>query len=75
MRCRACNEGLSPFEATRKYAESGAFIDLCNKCFKPVAHLIKADIRPDLFDAKEDVKDEIPPAKKQEPDDDEWLQS
>lgn len=32
MRCLACNVALSDFEATRKSAVSGSFLDLCNGC-------------------------------------------
>jgi hypothetical protein len=32
MRCLACNVALSDFEATRKSAASGDFLDLCNSC-------------------------------------------
>jgi hypothetical protein len=32
VRCLACNVALSDFEATRKSAMSGHFIDLCNRC-------------------------------------------
>ena len=32
MRCLACNVALSDFEATRKSAVSGTFLDLCNSC-------------------------------------------
>lgn len=33
MRCLSCNCQLNDHEATRKYASSGAFIDLCDNCF------------------------------------------
>ena len=33
MRCRACNDELTDFEATRKEANTGYFVDLCNYCF------------------------------------------
>lgn len=37
MRCLSCNCQLTDKEATRKYATSGTFIDLCDDCFSPVA--------------------------------------
>lgn len=37
MRCLSCNTQLTDREATRKYASSGTFIDLCNKCFSTIA--------------------------------------
>ena len=33
MRCVACNKNLSDFESTRKSAESGEYLDICNDCF------------------------------------------
>jgi len=34
MRCKACNQGLTEFESTRKSASTGEFIYLCNECFR-----------------------------------------
>lgn len=42
MRCLSCNKQLSDREATRKYATSGLFIDLCDGCFKHVESEIPA---------------------------------
>ena len=36
MRCVACNAVLTDFEATRKSATTGDYIDLCNKCFNTI---------------------------------------
>ena len=33
MRCIACDVELTDYEATRRYAISKEFVDLCNKCF------------------------------------------
>lgn len=33
MKCLSCDVVLTDFEATRKYAGSGVFVDLCNRCF------------------------------------------
>ncbi len=33
MRCVACNKNLSDFESTRKSAETGEYLDMCNDCF------------------------------------------
>lgn len=41
MRCLACNKELTEFEATRKSAQTGEFVDLCNECYRP----IKDDLR------------------------------
>lgn len=37
MRCLACNVLLNDNEATRKYANTHTFIDLCDHCFSTVA--------------------------------------
>jgi hypothetical protein len=36
MRCLACNVVLNDKEATRKYASSGTFVDLCDRCFNEI---------------------------------------
>jgi len=36
MRCHACNVILTTQEATRKFEESGEFVDLCNKCLSTI---------------------------------------
>lgn len=33
-RCRACNVKLNKQEMTRKEAETGRYVDLCNHCFR-----------------------------------------
>ena len=33
MRCIACDVELTDYEATRRYAVSKEFVDLCNTCF------------------------------------------
>jgi len=57
MRCLSCNAALTDFEATRKYASTGAFIDLCNWCFGSVADQITVLERNDLAH-EEDTTDE-----------------
>jgi len=47
MRCLGCNKELTDFEATRRYADSEEFIDMCNDCFKHTN--IKALERHDLM--------------------------
>lgn len=32
MRCQACNKRLTEFESTVKYASTGEYVDLCNRC-------------------------------------------
>lgn len=35
-RCLSCDKNLSDFEATRKHAETGEYLDLCNNCLRDV---------------------------------------
>lgn len=37
MRCSACNVILNTQESTRKFTNSGEFVDLCNKCFNTIS--------------------------------------
>ena len=50
MRCLACNKALNDFEATRKSATSGEFVDLCNHCFHNVEQDLETVVREDLRD-------------------------
>lgn len=34
MRCTCCNKNLNDFEATRKHALTGEYLDMCNGCIK-----------------------------------------
>lgn len=43
MRCLSCDKRLNGRESTRKYASSGTFIDLCDRCFSHVSEEI-ADV-------------------------------
>ncbi len=59
MRCLACNRKLNDYERTRKYASSGAFVDLCNGCFSEVSDDIP-DLEGDGFDhASDEALDEV----------------
>ena len=33
MRCLSCNTILNDFESTRRYANTGEFVDMCKRCF------------------------------------------
>lgn len=57
MRCLSCNAALTDFEATRKYASTGQFVDLCNHCFSSVSDQISTVERADLAH-DEDTVDE-----------------
>lgn len=50
MRCLACNKILNDFEATRKSATTGTFVDLCNHCFHDVEQDLETIVREDLRD-------------------------
>jgi hypothetical protein len=52
MRCYCCNVILTPVEATRKFEESGAFVDMCNKCFSTIAEDVLLD-EENVFDEEE----------------------
>jgi len=51
MRCLACNRMLNDRESVRKYASTGTFVDLCNRCFSFVAEDI-----PDVDDGVDTVE-------------------
>lgn len=46
MKCRACDCILSDYEASRKYKNSGVFIDLCTDCLAGLD--IETTDNPDL---------------------------
>jgi hypothetical protein len=48
MRCLSCDSILSDFEATRKGAFSGQYIDMCNSCFNTINDNVLSIDRSDL---------------------------
>ena len=48
MRCIACDVELTDYEATRRYAVSKEFVDLCNNCFAVSLHDVAVIDREDL---------------------------
>jgi hypothetical protein len=48
MRCVCCNSLLSDFEATRRCASTGDFLDMCNDCYYTVRDDIEVFERYDL---------------------------
>jgi len=60
MRCLSCDKNLTDFEATRKYASAGGFVDLCNHCFGSVADQINSTVRPDLAHEEDTEEQEDP---------------
>lgn len=58
MRCLSCNCQLNDHEATRKYATSGMFVDLCDRCFTHVEDDIPTiEGNPDSDDTEEGTDD------------------
>ena len=53
MRCLSCDVCLTDFEATRKYAGSGEFVDLCNKCFSTIEEDVAVVENYDLLEQDE----------------------
>lgn len=49
MHCNCCDRLLSEFEATRKNAVTGDYIDLCRVCFEDVKGLFPVLERKDLL--------------------------
>lgn len=37
MRCECCNKILNSQESTRKFKESGTFVDMCNECLDTIS--------------------------------------
>ncbi len=58
MRCLACNKNLSDFESTRKYANSGLYVDLCNNCFGTITKEVPVIERRDLLHDSESTLEE-----------------
>lgn len=53
MRCIACNKNLNDYESTRKHAERGEYIDMCNTCFYEIANDVLVVERFDLNEVVE----------------------
>lgn len=52
MRCRSCNTTLNDFESTRKYANTGEYVDMCKRCFNSsdtegIDVIERADLKPE----------------------------
>ena len=48
MRCLSCNAELSDYEATRKSARTGEYLDLCDSCLDPIREEFELIERLDL---------------------------
>lgn len=56
MRCYCCNKMLSSFESTRKSANTGEYLDMCNKCYGTIKEDMPSLERADLAH-EEDFED------------------
>lgn len=59
MRCLACNVLLKDVDATRRFKESGEFVDLCQKCSGWLPDDVQTVTNPDLEELEEDVSIEL----------------
>jgi hypothetical protein len=53
MRCYCCNNLLKPSEATRRFADSGAYTEMCDKCLGTISDIDTVEgegTDEDLFD-------------------------
>jgi hypothetical protein len=57
VRCLSCDCELTNFESTRKYNESGEYIDLCGRCLSDILPDLETVERFDLFDPDIDIID------------------
>lgn len=57
LRCLSCNVSLSDFEATRKAAGSGDYLDLCNHCYYTISDDVASLERTDLAHEEDDFVD------------------
>ena len=55
MRCTCCNVVLTTQESTRKFTNSGTYVDMCNKCFNTIAD----DVQYTESDYEEVNEDEL----------------
>ena len=57
MKCRACDDVLTDFEATRKSALDLSYLDLCNKCFFFISSDLTVIEREDLRGFDETIEE------------------
>jgi hypothetical protein len=58
MRCLSCNKNLTDFESTRKFASTGEYLDLCNRCYSDIQDDVDTIIRPDLQEDEQVSEDD-----------------
>lgn len=51
MRCQACNANLTDKECSRRGVYSNTFLDLCDKCYYPIADEVPSFANPRLEDS------------------------
>ena len=59
MRCVACNCSLTDYEATRKGAATGEYLDLCDDCFRTIANDVVVITRADLMDNLDELEGDM----------------
>jgi protein-arginine kinase activator protein McsA len=59
MRCLSCNKNLTDFESTRKFASTGEFLDLCNRCYSDIQDDVDTIVRPELQENEEVDEDDF----------------
>ena len=58
MHCLNCDALLSDYEATRRDARSGEYLDICQTCFNDLKSLIPTRDRKDLL-RQSDIDDDF----------------
>jgi hypothetical protein len=58
MRCISCDCRLTDYEATRKSAVTGEYLDMCNRCFSSISDQVLTIDRPDLIET-DDIEKEL----------------
>ena len=58
MRCLACDKRLSDYESTMK-TESGAFLDLCFRCYQTIRTSVPAKGNPALLHCSDEEETEL----------------
>ena len=58
MKCIACDKILTSRESTRRFKESGSFVDLCNGCLSTIDDSVETIDSKNLPDEGEDYEEE-----------------
>lgn len=64
MRCECCNVLLTPREATRRFKESGSYVDMCDRCLDTISDQVEYTAGnniqddDDFSDLKEDIDED-----------------